>query len=391
MVKYLLTGARSMATLDLARHLHAAGHTIIACDTENTPLTRFSKACQRYYTIPSPRFATEAFNGALLDIVQREKIEVVIPNWEEILYVSRILDRFPATCEVFCVPFDKLNQLHNKYRFIKLIEELGLPTPKTVLIKEPSDLQGLPFHTPYALKACYSRGSNAVHKVYPLQAPPAITIDPRNPWVAQEWIEGKQYCTYSVCRSGKVLAHSTYPIEFGHLGRFAVTFRAVEHPGILEWTKKLVAAQGHTGQIAFDFIESHSGTLYAIECNPRITSGVHLFTRSDRLEQAFTGNPTSLITPTLGTRRQLLTGMLMFGWRGNRNPFALMRYLRHLVTTRDTVARLTDPLPFMAIPLLFKTYYRRSRRLGLTMANHFTHDVEWSQEPAEAQEEILAR
>ena len=53
-MKILLTGARSMATLDLARHLHQAGHTILVADREpiQAVLTEAGIASAIYYPIP---------------------------------------------------------------------------------------------------------------------------------------------------------------------------------------------------------------------------------------------------------------------------------------------------------------------------------------------------
>ena len=75
-----------------------------------------------------------------------------------------------------------------------------------------------------------------------------------------------------------------------------------------------------TGQIAFDFIESADKKLYAIECNPRATSGLLLFQNNDRLDQAFFAETQSPIFPQQGARKQIATGMCLYGWRKNALP-----------------------------------------------------------------------
>ena len=75
-------------------------------------------------------------------------------------------------------------------------------------------------------------------------------------------MEGKRYCTYSVCRDGKVNAHATYPVSYAIGGSSCLSFSSIEHQPILDWITEFVAAQRFTGQAGFDFIEGADGSLY---------------------------------------------------------------------------------------------------------------------------------
>lgn len=45
-----------------------------------------------------------------------------------------------------------------------------------------------------------------------------------------------------------------------------------------------------SGMFGFDFIEEANGTTYVIECNPRATSGIHLFgNKAPEVTNAFLG------------------------------------------------------------------------------------------------------
>jgi predicted ATP-grasp superfamily ATP-dependent carboligase len=117
--------------------------------------------------------------------------------------------------------------------------------------------------------------------------------------VLQEYIDGDHYCTYGLVRNGELLAHSAYkPQQRWGMGSSTV-FENFEDKEIEIWVRNFVAGINFTGQIAFDFIRSKEGILYPIECNPRVTSGVHLFKDSKELVELFCGKALYLTLPSM--------------------------------------------------------------------------------------------
>ena len=186
--KILLTFGRSFLTLELARQLHAAGHQIFVADSMGYQVCRFSRAVYKNFKVPSPRFDSEGYMHALVNIIEKEKIDLLIPIYEEITHLSRAKHHFPKFCQIFCPAFDLYHELHNKWLFQCRLKDLGITHPETFLIRDENDLNQLKWHTPLALKPCYSRASQKVKKLYPNTPIPNLTIEPHNPWVAQEWI-----------------------------------------------------------------------------------------------------------------------------------------------------------------------------------------------------------
>ena len=92
----LITAGRSWVTLDLARQLEQAGHKIYIADTSSSHVCRFSNATEKCFVVPSPRFEPAKFIDTLVDIVEKNKIDFLLPICEEIFYISKSLDRFPA-------------------------------------------------------------------------------------------------------------------------------------------------------------------------------------------------------------------------------------------------------------------------------------------------------
>jgi len=381
MKNILITFGRSFLALEMARHWHAAGHRVFIADSVRYHVSKYSNAVVKTFKVPSPRFHQTEYIQGLLHIVQEEKIDLLIPIYEEISWISKALPRFPSSCHVFSPSFELYQQLQNKWLFQEMLHQLGFAPLKSRLIRTQKDLDHHDFNTPFALKPCYSRASHNVQKIEPGQIPPQIAIDPNNPWIAQEWATGKKFCTYSICRQGNITAQGIYPVHYAINGNSCVTFEAVEHPEIAQWIESLVARLQFTGQIAFDFIETDH-KLFAIECNPRATSGLLLFNDSPGIPEAVLGNSHSLLRPETGTRRQIAMGMLLYGWKKNAKPNNNLKdFVSDFFGIKDVVFSSKDPKPFLYEPWIFSYIWTKSRQLELTIPEFFTHDHDWNGQP----------
>ncbi len=365
-----------------------AGHDVFAADTTRWTICRLSNAVKKSFAVPSPRFKPIGFVEELVKIIEKEGIDVLIPNFEESLYLATYRDMLPKRCTLLCESFEKLDNLHNKWSFYEKIKAHGFDTPPSVLVRTEEDLHNLPFKAPYALRECYSRASVSVKMVEQERLPPKVHIEPHNPHMAQPWLHGQQFCTYSIAREGKLTAHATYPVEVGIDGSSCILFRAVQHPSIHQWVERFVELEGFTGQIAFDFIDSNDGKLYAIECNPRSTSGLHLFTCKDGIERALLGDVEKTITPPKGSKRQIFMGMLMYGWRPKSSRKGLGNFLKHFFTSADVVFSWRDLAPFLFQSLLFFRYIWQAMKLDLRLPAAFFYDLEWNNDEAAAVEEF---
>lgn len=379
--KILITSARSPVAVDMARQLHTAGHLVYTVDSLHLPVCRFSYAVQKNFVVPSPRSMPTQFIDKLVTIAKNEQIDLIIPMYEEIFYLAKEKDRFPKKTKIFAETFKLLNQLHNKWMFPRLTHSLGIEIPKTFLVRTPSDLENLDRSLTYAFKACYSRAGIGFKMIKPGEELPKITIEPNNPWIAQEWLLGQEYCSYSVCQKGKVLAHAFYPVDYTACGKGCIQFRAIQHPRIQKWVENFVEATQFTGQIAFDLIETNDGRLLAVECNPRSTMGALLFQNKDRLDRAFFDDvPSQMpIMPEEGFRKQLAIAMLIYGWRKSSHPQnSFKRFCKEFFGVRDVVLDTSDITPFLAQPISMLEICYHSLKSSLSLPAMFMFDSEWN-------------
>lgn len=379
-MRILLTSARSFIALDLARKLHCAGYEVFVAETMRWHLCRFSNAVNKAFVVRSPRLSPEFFIEDIIKIVNDEKIDYIIPVYEEIVYLAKARESLPKHCQLFSPNFDLLNELHNKWLFTLKLKDNGFETPKTFLIQTNEDLNKLDPSSSYALKACYSRASLNVKKVNGKEPCPELNIAPNNPWIAQEWIEGNQFCTYSICQNGKIKAHTTYPVGYTADGKGCITFEAIEHTSIFRWIETFVEKIQFTGQIAFDFIQTTS-ELYAIECNPRATNGILLFDDHDCIDRAFFNENSGLTLPELGAKRQLRIAMLMYGWKKSAHSNNNIKlFCKEFFKVKDVVYNKHDKAPFFAQPLIWAEIWSNSRKSDLSLPACFMFDYEWNGE-----------
>lgn len=376
MKNVLMTGARLPCAIDLARQLKRSGHRVFIADTSKMHPIRFSNSIENYFIIPSPRFFFDEFVQAIINIIEREKIDLIIPVWEEILYLSRILDKIPPSCEVFCSPFEIVHAMHNKWLFIKKLQALGIKCPKTYPITSNEDIKNLDFSIPYILKGCYTRGARKfITDVTPETR--LENVSSKYPWVAQEFLQGERFCSYSVCYKGRVFAHSLYLVEYTMDESSCLAFEHVNNSEIFSWIDDFVKKINYTGQIAFDFIKTTGCDLFAIECNPRSTSGIHLFNHDDRLDQAFFHQNNEVIIAKSGRKKQIATGMLLFGWKDAIKEKRFLNYLWHFLSTPDVIFAINDIKPFLFEPVILASYWIKSKKMGKSIPLMFTYDLEW--------------
>lgn len=377
----LLTGGRAFVTLELARHLARHGHRVVVAESIPIHLCRYSRCVVQHYRVPAPNVESEAFIDALVEIVQREKIDVLIPTCEEIFFVAQGLERLRPYCRVLCAPFEQLARLHNKREFIQSAARYDLLVPETHLFTSSTDLQQfLQEHgTAFVLKPVFSRFASKVVFADTMAGQiEQLPITREYPWVAQQRIDGEAFCSYSIAFEGRLLAHAVYPVCYQAGRGSCVYFAPVEHTAIDDWIKRFLQHERFSGQIAFDLIVTPDGRVYPIECNPRATSGIHLFQQEQPLHRALLAPDEPVLRPPLTSRAMIAIAMLVYGLPSQRSWVQARTWLRDFLHARDVVFDWSDPLPFLLQPLLLWYNWKESRWRGISILEFSTHDIEWN-------------
>ncbi|MFO0708478.1 MAG: hypothetical protein U0353_01490 [Sandaracinus sp.] len=379
-MRILLTGARAPVTLELARAFAASGHEVFAADSFGPHLLRGSRAVTRSYRVPAPRLDPDAraFAEGLRDVIRKEAIELLVPTCEEIFHVARRLDLLAPQTRVLTSPIEVLTPLHDKHAFAMRTRAAGVDAPETELVTDRAHLAALVRERgPHiVLKPAFSRfASNAI--VSPRDLSRVDEVSTRRAWVVQERLRGTPIATFSVAHEGRLTLHSAYALEVTAGPRAgegsAILFRPLDDPRIERWVSAFVARERFTGQVAFDLFDVPSRGIVAIECNPRATSGAHLFRDDPRLARAYVAPDAPLATPRASASAMLALPMMLYGPR---------QLGRHFVSTlrrsRDVAWDRRDPLASVVQIATAAELVRRAIAHRCSPLEASTIDIEWN-------------
>ncbi len=364
--------------LQLARSFHQAGHRVILIESNTYWFTghRFSRAVDRFYAVPKPD--SPAYANALLEIVERERVDVYVPVCSPLasLYDSLAVPLLSPHCDVMHVGPAQVALLDDKFQFAQIAAQLNLAVPKSFLITNPEDVVRFDFSRERRSYILKSIAYDSVRRLDMTRLPArtaeetaafvrSLPISTSNPWIMQEFIPGQEYCTHGTFRDGELRVHCCCESSAVQLN-----YQNVEKPQIEAWIKTFAAELGMTGQASFDFIESDDdGTVYAIECNPRTHSAITMFYHDPRIAAAYVER-TPLAEPVRPLPSSRPTYWIYHElWRlltQGRLPRTIINRLRTIAHGRDAVFDWRDPLPFLMlhhfhIPLLLIRDLRERR------------------------------
>lgn len=370
----LITIGRLPKALDFARSFKAAGWRVLVAEPFKSHLTGASKCVDRSFQVPPPSKGKEAYLAALLRLIEAEGVDLVLPLSEETMHVAHLAGRLPARTRLYAPPVDRLLALHDKARFPAIAQTHGLTVPETALIESP-EAQAIAEHQDFVVKPIFSCSGRAVSLHTAGTSLIDVAANLTEPAVVQVQVKGKQYSTFAMAQDGKVLINVTYQGAV-MTGSVAVAFERVEIPAIQAWVETFVSRENHSGFISFDFFVDESGTASAIECNPRVTSGVH-FIETDDLAPAIL-NPgaqpirfkqTKLMQQFYPTLTEVQAAMF-------KGPHYWDR-LKVLRTAQDVTWDARDPMPFITMPITGFSIIALSMRQQQTFGQVSTQDITW--------------
>ncbi len=371
----MLTGGKMTKALQLARSFHAAGHRVILVETHKYWLTghRFSNAVARFYTVPAPQKDPDGYAQALLDIAKSENVDIYVPVCSPVssYYDSLAKPVLSGCCEVFHFDAEVTKMLDDKFAFSETARSLGLSVPKSFRITHPDQVLNFDFSNEtrkYILKSIpYDSIRRLNLTKLPCNTPEetaafvkSLPISEEKPWIMQEFIPGREYCTHSTVRDGELRLHCCCASS-----AFQVNYENVEQPDIMRWVTHF-AKELKTGQASFDFIAAEDGTVYAIECNPRTHSAITMFYNHPGVAEAYLGSSFEPLQPLPNSKPTYW--LYHEVWRLNeiRSWSQLQTWVKNILRGTDAIFDINDPLPFLMvhhwqIPLLLLDNLRQLR------------------------------
>ena len=395
----LVTGVGMTKGLTLARIFYQTGHNVIGADFEpyDIPVCgRFSKAISRFYSLSRVQGSTGDSNYAqdLLEIIQKEKVDLWVScsgvaSAVDDGHAQELISQHHHPCRSIQFNAATTSTLHEKHSFIQQTAQLGLPIPETHNVTSRAAVHkilNVPAKKKYILKSVGVDDANrgdmtllprrTMSETYSHIA--TVPISPSTPWVLQQYVRGKEYCTHALVIDGHVRAFLACPSSELLMHYEALPPSSPLSRAMLHFTQAFAgrSGEGFTGHLSFDFLVEELVTekgvemvLQPIECNPRAHTAVALFLGQ---ETALTDAYLSALSPPNGLRLErepvlpahhppgfywighdlvtLLLYPLLLLLRGRMSLRAYLNgcaaFVRHVLFWKDGTFEIWDPLPW---------------------------------------------
>jgi hypothetical protein len=374
----LVLGGRAPAALDHARRFAYQGWKVFVADSIPCNISGASRAVAATLPIASPRHHPGQFVDDLLRASQAHAIDMILPTCEEVFFVSRYRDRLPAHMRIVADDFAKLREVHSKWRFLQLAQDCGVEVPDSALVKSLDEARDWAASRPVVLKPEFSRFGVHV-RLYPHGIPrTASPLASLGNWVVQTYAEGQEFCSYSVADRGRLLAHSVYRPGWRMSTSSSFYFEAAQIAAIRSFVERFARKLAFTGQLSFDWIRHPDGRVSVLECNPRATSGCHLFTPDDPLPAALDGTLDGMIEPSSNAPRMITAVMLSAGLIQALKQGELRRWARDYRAASDAIGIPGDRGPLVGAVRDLVSYARLALAQRCNLREAATQDIEWN-------------
>jgi hypothetical protein len=224
-IRALITSAGTGASGNLVRALQSMKPKPYVVGLNDDRFTLKLSLAERNYL--SPETASDEFVGTLLEVIRRERINVVLASDDHVVKVlSDERNRFPI--ELLLPRLESISLCQDKYALNVFLRRRGIAAPKTYAVRSLRDLDRIfARFSNVRILWCRARGGSRS-----LAATPVANVEQARAWMSQwrdlrgiqasnftlgEYLPGRHFIVPTVWRNGSLLR--AQPIEV--LGYFA--------------------------------------------------------------------------------------------------------------------------------------------------------------------------
>jgi len=290
----LVTPGNLRSALAVTRSLGRQGVAVTVADESRRSLAGSSRYCRAAVRVPSPARAGAAFVQAILREVERGGHRVLVPTDD--IALSLITEARAQFEGLTVLPFpgpEVVQMAHDKAALMSAAAEHGVPTPRTVVVREPADLETAVRHVgfPAVVKARVSRlavdgqwrgapGTRYVHSPAELEAAcRAVGATIPCP-IVQEYIPGDGRGIFVLMNRGRLraaFAHRRLREKPPSGGVSVLSESVALNPRLLEQSERILEALKWHGVAMVEFKrDARDGVSKLLEVNGRFWGSLQL-------------------------------------------------------------------------------------------------------------------
>ncbi len=347
------------ASLSARQTLYPLGgrYEIDVMDPDPLCQCRFSSLVHRF--IRSPSFAKQPadFLRFLVRLVSEGWYDVVLPTHEQGYLLSRFRDALKPRMALALPEFAALERLQNKAAFSRLLAELKLPQPETVILRTRNDLKR-EWQYPFYLKLPHSTGGGGV---FFIENPVALDrcandleqrklFDGGREILVQQPAHGVLSTVQAVFNHSQLIGIHAFEARRLGVGGMSTARVSADHPIVREHVARIGDHLDWHGAFFIDyFYDAASCQPEYIEANPRVgepvnamLSGVNLPELMVRISLGESPAPTP--PGRVGIRTHNLLMVLMSAAHEGQRRIALVREIRQCIAGRGLYENSEDEL-----------------------------------------------
>jgi predicted ATP-grasp superfamily ATP-dependent carboligase len=238
-------------------------------------------------------------------------------------------------------------------------------------------LSSAEFERPCIAKSIYSAGGLMAKTIRENTDLNQVKIN--YPCIIQKMIPGRVWSTFSVAHEGKMTYFvSYYPLHTFRENGAAICFKTQYDQRVYAVVKKMIQGTNYSGLIGFDIIEHPDGSLWPIECNPRITSGAHMASTVDNFAACILDSATSLRTVPDNKIVQLSRASMI---RILFSPLStsLRTWFKHFIQAKDVLFDFKDIKPTLGVPLVGLLFFHQYVKHKKAAEENIFLNIDWGE------------
>lgn len=240
---------------------------------------------------------------------------------------------------------DIIQQLHNKWELTKILDDLAISYPKTVIINNKKNIIEGIMEYPFLIKptdqeAC--RGIVKINNSADLQKyRKTHAVYEKFPILAQQYVDGSDIDISLLAFEGNIVSWTIQKWEKSGILEF------VDNYAVHDIGKKIIARKKYSGFAHIDLrINKKTGEVLVLECNPRAwgTINASILAGVDFIRDVFDCVSHKPIANQMASKKTYMTFSALLKTLFTR-PWELLNMSS--VSMRDFLLVITDPVPYI--------------------------------------------
>jgi predicted ATP-grasp superfamily ATP-dependent carboligase len=274
--KILLSEGSSLSSREAITALGLAGHRVELVSSNPLCLGRFSRFVSRVHPAPASGADPDGYLAVVIDIAGARRIDALIPVHEQAYLFAAARQKLPAGLGIALADFAAFEQVQSKASFATLLTRLGVPQPKTEIVRSADEFTAArPY--PFFVKAAFGTASAGVWRVGDAHARDALLLqlEQQNAFaeglLVQAAVAGSLERTQAVFDHGRLVASHIYRQVVEGPGGGDVLKISVVDAQVRNTVAQIGEALAWHGALSFDYLrEDATGTPHFIDANPRM-------------------------------------------------------------------------------------------------------------------------